>query len=365
MVDDEKTQSYLNPNYAKEWEVSRGVLDRFDGYLNDLRKYGFTLITALLAASALLLPYSSQIDPSTGLETTSNFPDIIKFVVLLVNLLLILAVTVLDRNYTVFLKAAATRARVLERALNLELTEVITHRYRSAHSEWVITGLYSFFMVMVLTLGLFVLRQDWTLSIILLLIVVAAIGGAIAIRTYIKVDYPSGPIDYTLDRLQCTQRDQVAITLTNLGDEEVIIDPDTAVWAIRKQDGKSAKEPVDNEDPGKEGIFVKKEMATKPIVIECRGSYSWLWPVPDKFSPGIYEVWRPEATYKSIVSANQSEPGNKNKKTKVVKIIKDEQKPPRTILVPLGRSLRIFAKPSGSSHSDSKKKLEAIKKILN
>ena len=341
MADDKKNEAYLNPNYVKEWEISRGILDRFDGYLNDLRKYGFTLITALLALSAFLLPYSSQIDPTTGLVTTSNFPDSVKFVVLLVNLLVIVAATAIDRNYTVFLQAAADRARVLERALNLELTEIIGRRYRSAHGEYVITGLYSFFMIMVLTLGVFVLGHDLNLLLLLLLFVLIAIGAVVVIRTYIRVDYAHGPIDYTLDRLQCTQGDAVAITLTNLEKSDMVIKSDEILWEIKGEISDQEDSPV------------WTKTADKEIRIGDRDSYTTFWETDKNVGKGIYEVWRPEATKGSIF-------GRKGE----TRLVKNEELK-RTKLVLLLRTIRVYEKPPESPQTDLDEILKMIKKLLN
>ena len=40
----------------EEWAEARKMLGYFDEKLHDLRKYGFTLITGLLAIQGLLLP---------------------------------------------------------------------------------------------------------------------------------------------------------------------------------------------------------------------------------------------------------------------------------------------------------------------
>lgn len=43
-------------NFLKEWEIARGTLENINKHLLDLRKYGFTFITALMAAETLLIP---------------------------------------------------------------------------------------------------------------------------------------------------------------------------------------------------------------------------------------------------------------------------------------------------------------------
>lgn len=53
---------------AAEWLECRVTVGRFDGYLADARKYGFTLVTALLKASAPITPSNAAVDrPAAGI----------------------------------------------------------------------------------------------------------------------------------------------------------------------------------------------------------------------------------------------------------------------------------------------------------
>lgn len=101
-------------DFLREWEVARGVLTDFDEHLHDLRKVGFTFITALLAAESLILP-SRLLDANIE-DITKSLPSETKFAVLLVTILLILALQFIDRNYQVVQGAAAKRAMILEKA---------------------------------------------------------------------------------------------------------------------------------------------------------------------------------------------------------------------------------------------------------
>jgi len=65
-----------NVNF-KEWEVARNVLKEFDDRIHDLRKYGFSFLTALLAAEALLIP-----GPIAEAAGKAGIPDLIKLAVL-------------------------------------------------------------------------------------------------------------------------------------------------------------------------------------------------------------------------------------------------------------------------------------------
>ena len=47
-----------NGNYMEEWKVARELLASFDDRLDNLRKYGFSFLTALLTADSILLPGS-------------------------------------------------------------------------------------------------------------------------------------------------------------------------------------------------------------------------------------------------------------------------------------------------------------------
>ncbi len=44
----------MNEDSRKEWEECFDQVDKFDGYLIDARKYGFTLITGLTTAGSFL-----------------------------------------------------------------------------------------------------------------------------------------------------------------------------------------------------------------------------------------------------------------------------------------------------------------------
>jgi len=49
-----KEKKEMNDDSRKEWEKCFDQMDKFDGYLNESRKYGFTLITGLTTASSFL-----------------------------------------------------------------------------------------------------------------------------------------------------------------------------------------------------------------------------------------------------------------------------------------------------------------------
>lgn len=293
----------LNPNFPKEWEVSRSLLSFLDDKSYDLRKYGFSFITALIAAEGVLL----------SLESTNGWPDEIKFAVLLVNILLIVGLTLIDRFFYVIQKATATRARVLERAMNLELTEIITQRYRSARSEVLATVLYLLFIVAIILIGIFTLDAAGVYRGALVAIGISVIAVLIIVRHYIKVDYPHGEIDWTIDRLRCMQKDKVGITLANLSEKEMKFEASEVkpkiMWEVREE-GKTTS------------VSGEYGKITKDLTIEPDDSYTWFWPTGDR--TGVYRVYRLTLTKDRLVPL----------KRKIIVKKKAESKP-KPILVEL------------------------------
>ena len=263
----DKNDDNGNANFLKEWETARNILKDFDAHLHDLRKYGFSFLTALLAAESLLIPTWLPSSNSTVL------PEHIKVAVLLVDLILIVALQLIDRNYVVFQRAAATRAKVLERILNLELTEVISQRYTKTHVQSYVTGVYAFFTLGVSVLGAAVLYPNYIYIAFLGLVAIIA---QILVMIFVRLHYPYGRIDWTLDRLQCNSGDEVGITLTNLSGETIEFKQGDIMWQIVKEDDKSV---------------VKIEKADRLLSIKAEDSYTWLWKT-DGVKEGIYRVHR-------------------------------------------------------------------------
>jgi hypothetical protein len=193
--------------HINEWEKARGVLQFFDDKLHDLRKYGFSFITTLLTAQGFLL--SSKLPGDVPVPT--------KFVMFCVTLILILALYIIDKNYTVVQRAAKTRALVLEKKLNIELSEIITDRYRIEHINRDVLIVYGSFMLSVLFLGCFSLGDEYKYSVILVLIAALATILAYRLSSVYKYKY-SYSEDWTISPLECSVEGVVKITLNNLGD---------------------------------------------------------------------------------------------------------------------------------------------------
>jgi len=135
-----KSSDKDSANHLAEWKQARDVLKHFDEKLHDLRKYGFTFLTGLLAVESILIPTSF-------VTTIEKIPDSAKFAIFTVTLILIIALHLLDRNYVVFQQAANTRAKVLERELNLELSEIISIRYANFGIKNRVLTVYLLFII--------------------------------------------------------------------------------------------------------------------------------------------------------------------------------------------------------------------------
>jgi hypothetical protein len=271
----DKEESY-NSNLITEWQAARTILLETDGRLLDLRKFGFSVLTGLLAASSFLLPSTSL----TGISGNSTaFPETIKFAVLAVLLVLISAFQMLDRNFQVLQQAAATRAMVIERDVDLELTEIISNRYSVNWVSWFMVAVYGLYSGAVLVLGIFVLQSHdfyfWTLVCLTLLVIVITI---ILTKAY-NASFPCGKIDWAIDRTQCTAGDRVAITLTNFDEKnDITFSPGDILWQVMKE--------------GKENVKIDPQTVTsaEPVHIKANDSFTWLWKTPNE--EGIYRIER-------------------------------------------------------------------------
>lgn len=271
-----KEPSDPNTTHFKEWQKARDILKEFDDRLHDLRKYGFTFLTALLTGSTIL--FESWLTEGPSGQGTP-LPDYVKLAILIVTMGLIVTLYMNDRNYRVFQKAAATRATVLERKLNLELTEVIAQRYELHNVHLFVRLIYTAFTIGVFILGLAALSE--TISIIFLIIAFLTSMASIVLLdvSVVRFQYPYGSIDWTFDSLQLSPGDQLGITLTNLGKETITYDAGTILWKITKE----GEEKHVND----KAIFELDE----PLVFEPNVSHTYLWEVPREVGV-IYQVCR-------------------------------------------------------------------------
>ena len=296
MTDSEVNKSLVpqdsdKATHMEEWKQARYVLKSYAERLHDLRKYGFSFLTALLAAGAILTPAIEK-------STESSVPNEVKFAVFTVTLLLIAALHLLDRYYRFIQEAADARALILERKLNIELSEVITVRYRTNKISTLVFVVYLLFIIGVVLLGVFVLHPEWGLYTILAIFAFITTGIPFLVLSDTENTLKE---DWTISPLESFNDEPVRITLTNMtpdpnnrryiifqkrnqkyiffqkqSHKDIIFKKNTVTWQINDENGKK--------------IYEHKAEAT----IKVATTFTWIIR-PSKFLegksiPGVYQL---------------------------------------------------------------------------
>ena len=254
-----------NGNALEEWKEARAVIARFDENLHDLRKYGFSFVTALLAANGLF--------SVSGASTVSAG---VKASVLVVTMGLIVTLKLLDTHYRRFQRAAATRGRILEDRLNLDLTTDLSLLYKLQRWWRYAQYLYYGFLVLTTLLGLAILWNEWYLF---ALVVIAAVLSLLLIRFINSEKEDTELEDWSLDRKIVTKGTPVRITYTNLNGKDRC-EPSNLqlLWKV-------IEEP---EMSNPEYRFDEKIVKTN-VQLKYFENYDWLWETENK-KPGLYEI---------------------------------------------------------------------------
>lgn len=221
-----------------EWTTTRQVIDKFDGYVNDLRKYGFTLVTGLLAATGYL---SSA--PGTAISAGAKLGISVAMLGLIVTL------AYLDGAYRSLQRGAIARAIILERSLNLDLTSAISHMAKRPEfgSRRSLLGkvriqphrpstfLYSPFIILYLGLAVSALAIGWSVvgsapliqppwtvvlpaSMSLQEVLLGVFAVAVASTMFLGSVTGGDVLDWSVDSRVTSTGDPVKVTFTNLED---------------------------------------------------------------------------------------------------------------------------------------------------
>jgi hypothetical protein len=276
-------------NRVQEWSAARAVIDKFDGYQSDLRKYGFTLVTGLLSVAGL---FSST--------TSGTYPPSARFGVIVSILVLVVALSFLDSQYRYLQRGASIRARVLERSLNLDLTSAIATYLRAGRFESRYTALYTGFAVATWGVGVAILWTSPFLELLLLLVFVGAIVAILALQ--------AGPVvgmsDWSVDRKVVPHGVPIRVTYTNLAASWTqqlasVAKPYRRVWSRRLKAKRaqlvllphgeiSGREP-DVADAHPRNPQLHAPLAERRVEFGYMAQAEWIWTPPvDK--PGLYEV---------------------------------------------------------------------------
>ncbi len=254
-------QSYGNA--LDEWKEARSVLARFDNNLHDLRKYGFSFVTALLAANGLI-----------SIGGTTVVPAEVKTSILVVTMGLIVTLKLLDSHYRCFENAASLRCRILEDRLNLELTGDVSFFY-NLERWWVnVLFLYLGFVGLTAILGIAIL---WNQTFLLSLTGIAALISAVLIIVMDMRKLANKDLqDWTVDLKIVNQGTPVRITYTNLNSEERKNPGTFSLWWTAK--------PLQVKNPKE----LPKESTLKLVKLKYFENHVWLWETA-QVEPGLYE----------------------------------------------------------------------------
>jgi hypothetical protein len=135
------TNTNTKNDYPKEWEECLKQMDKFDGYLNEARKYGFTLITGLTTASSFL-----------GFSDAANT---IQLGVIIATMVLVFVLYLVDTYYRRILNRMLLRALKIEE-VNIKgrkLAHYFSRIYREGITSKMILGVYVGFIGALAILG--------------------------------------------------------------------------------------------------------------------------------------------------------------------------------------------------------------------
>jgi hypothetical protein len=173
----------LEPNTLNEWQECRTTIARFDGFLADTRKCGFTLVTVLLTANALVVDKNTAVDrPAASI----------------VIMALLFALFMLDNYYWDLVRGAVSRARELETPPNgieiPKITGAISTRVADSHATALILAVYVLFVLVAAGIGLTAgLATSPTAPWGLVLVLAVGAGELVAMGIIFLVVQPDAP----------------------------------------------------------------------------------------------------------------------------------------------------------------------------
>jgi hypothetical protein len=260
-------------NALDEWKEVRSILARKDENIHDLRKYGFSFVTAILAAEGLL---------SQG---GVSIPDGVKAGVLLVTMGLIVTLKLLDTHYRRFQRAASIRGRIIEDRLNLNLTNDISFFYNLQRWWRYMQALYYGFMVLTALLGFAIL---WNNSFFAIIIFIAALLSGMLIH-FIDAEKQDCMTleDWSVDMKIVPAGLPVRITYTNLNPQDRKEQSEYFIgWNVMKT-SMNAYDSVENRPEVEE--LPKNSRGKATVRLKYFENYDWLWETTN-VKPGLYEL---------------------------------------------------------------------------
>lgn len=160
-----------------EWQECRLTVGRFDGYLSDTRKVGFTLVTVLLTANALVTPGNIAVDrPAAAI----------------VVLALLLALFMIDNYHWVMLKAAVGRAKVIEGRPD-RISGVLTAQAQASWTTEVVLAFYGLFVIIAAGIPVIALVTSTPVAVggIIIVLISVCVEAIAMAAVYILVEHPT------------------------------------------------------------------------------------------------------------------------------------------------------------------------------
>lgn len=203
--------SDCHDDWIGEWKSCRTDLARFDGYLDALRKQGFSYVAALLSATTLV-----------GFVTGTVVTPEVKAAILIVTQGLVVVLAFLEKEYRLMGQAIVVRARILERQLNLAESDTIAV-FSDAAKLWVTDQILNVgFVALTLALGcallapanglnIYDLLTAWPLDAVTLATLVATLLVLWSSRRHL-----SRLLDLEVDRVKAVVGDPVRFVIYSL-----------------------------------------------------------------------------------------------------------------------------------------------------
>jgi hypothetical protein len=264
-----------------EWQATQTNLLKFDDYLHDIRKYGFSFVTGLLTVDVLFVG-----------------PPNFRLAALIGTMGLIVVLFVLDRNYRVFNAASNFRATLLERRCPFELSQTIGRLYEGQRVGAAFTFVYGGLVAVTLIIGCLVVDWSliWGLAVAtgISIITMALLHITLGIRPWVYVDVDGfaykkrEPILVVVSHLRGT-RNGLRSKLLDVRAPPLTLRVGEKVWDVYKEEDNLMKDPmvVDNEwkrDPSKDPRIPKED-----LLIDERYEHRWECPTGN-LENGLYRV---------------------------------------------------------------------------
>ena len=169
------TSDPVDARLFDEWKEARRQITDLDNTLGGLRKYGFSFITALLAADSIL--------GQATVNAVAVITPEVKLAVFISTLILVIGLYATDNFYSIVQRGAAARARQIEDHFGKGgLTETISKFYGQKSLWLYIEFLYVTFAVATEILGTIILYPSGLLIALLTFATAAALVFVFALR---------------------------------------------------------------------------------------------------------------------------------------------------------------------------------------